>query len=66
MGLCLGAARELNFWSGQLGKMRAPCRSPQTALKLIASVPSLLRAYPAIGTVRHSVVIFPGPVNNAG
>ena len=51
MGLYLGAARKLNFWSEQLQKIRAPCRAPQMALKLIVSVPSLLRAYPSIDRV---------------
>ena len=66
MGLWLVAARKLSFLSGQLGKIRAPCRAPQTLLKLFVSVPSLLRAHPAIGMVRHSVVTFLGTVNNPG
>jgi hypothetical protein len=47
--LCSGP--QLNFWSGQQGKSLAPLRAPQAALKLFASVPSLLQARPSIDTV---------------
>jgi hypothetical protein len=39
MGLCLGAACKLSFWSERLRKTRATIRAPKTALKLFVSVP---------------------------
>jgi len=57
-GLSLGAACKLSFWSGRLGKMRAACRAPYTALNLFASVPSLLQAHPSFDIVSR---LFLGP-----
>ena len=51
MGLCLGAACKLSFWSERLGKMRAPSQPPEKALKLLVSVLSLLQAHPLIDRV---------------
>ena len=64
MGLCLGAACKLSFWSGRLGKMPASSQAPEKALKLIVSVSSLLRARPSID--RRNVVVFPRTMSNAG
>jgi hypothetical protein len=51
MSLYPGAARKLNWGSECLGEMRAPSQAPKTALKLLVSVPSLLRARPSIDTM---------------
>ena len=43
--------RQQSNASPYLGKMRASCCTPTTALKLFGSVPSLLQAHPSIDTV---------------
>ena len=50
------------LWSEHLGKMRAPSRAPETALKVFVSVPSLLPARSSIDTLS----VFPRSLNNAG
>src|SRR6266850_4564434 len=51
MGLCLGVACKLSFWSEHLGRMRGPSRAPKRTLKLFVSVPSHLQALPSIDAV---------------
>jgi hypothetical protein len=46
MGLCLGAARKLSFWSERLRRMRAPSQAPKKALKLFVLVPRSSRLTP--------------------
>jgi hypothetical protein len=50
MGLRLIAVCKLQCFSGRLKKMSAQDQAPYTALKLFASVPSLLQPHPSIGT----------------
>jgi hypothetical protein len=62
MGLCLGAACKLSFWSERLDKMRAPSQAPKKALKLFTSVLTL----PGSPLDRQSVIVFPLAVNDVG
>jgi len=45
MRLCLEAVRKLSFWSEFLGQMRTLNQAPETLLKLLVQMPSLLRAH---------------------
>jgi hypothetical protein len=59
MGLCLGAARKLSYWTRIPGKLRAPSRIFKTALKLF--ILCLLSS--GLPLDRHSVVLFPLTMN---
>jgi hypothetical protein len=48
MRLCLEAISKLSFWSEFLGQMRTPNQAPETLLKLLVQMPSLLRAHLSI------------------
>ena len=50
MGLWLIAVRKLQCFSGRLKKLSVQDQRPYTALKLFASVPSLLQPHLSIGT----------------
>jgi len=61
MGLCLGAACKLRFWSERLRQKRAPSRAPKSALKLFVSVPHSSK----LTSRSTQVIVIPLTVNNA-